>query len=61
MIKKIESEDSDDDSSDDRKIPIDEFGAAFLRGLGWQEEKRTRMTANPLTLKIYLIGNMESP
>ena len=39
MIKKIESEDSDDDSSDDRKIPIDEFGAAFLRGLGWQEEE----------------------
>lgn len=42
MIKALETENSEDESSDDRKIPIDEFGAAFLRGLGWKEEEEKK-------------------
>ncbi|KAI5961940.1 SPP2 [Candida theae] len=41
IIKKLtyesDSDSSDDDDAEDgvKKIPVEEFGAAFLRGLGW--------------------------
>ncbi|RCK65936.1 Pre-mRNA-splicing factor SPP2 [Candida viswanathii] len=46
FIKKpafAESEDEEEDDEDgDKRIPVEEFGAAFLRGLGWKEEDTPR-------------------
>ncbi|CAD1807938.1 DExH-box splicing factor binding site family protein [Candida parapsilosis] len=42
VIRKLTYEsDSDDEEEDDekKKIPVEEFGAAFLRGLGWDGKK----------------------
>lgn len=32
-------EDDSDESDNERKIPVEEFGAAFLRGLGWKDDE----------------------
>ncbi|KAI5963955.1 SPP2 [Candida margitis] len=39
VIRKLTYESDSDSEDDDKKIPVEEFGAAFLRGLGWNGKK----------------------